>query len=432
MTFEGQLPRIESASPPVDGGTGRDDRSRPDRPGPRPAPAGRAIRITVAWILVAVACAGGLLVYRFQSPRQIELSGDSYWYMRQSLMLTGKSELQASRISARLFCADVNRSARDRHETPSCFSYDVSWVPSRYVAIFTSRPGYPLFAAGFVAALGAWPGMLTATVILCLIAVVLAFLAVYLATGYRLAGFVAALMLIALPSGFWMTRMLTEGGLMAGYLAVIVGALLTWRGRYRLGPAVTALSLVWLFAVKSAGGLVAAAVVAAAGLIGLIGTRGRRRGPLLAGAVGLVMAVLWTAFAALTHQPGLDATIQDYAAHHFLKPDIPDPYSWLYRMNRAYWPEQARALLKAPMPMIEFVVASALLIARLRREAALFVLIGLVGLAMQVAHPYASQWDRMNFSLWLTVAAAAGLAAGWAGDQAWKLLRRRTGQPVAA
>jgi hypothetical protein len=38
----------------------------------------------------------------------------------------------------------------------------------------------------------------------------------------------------------------------------------------------------------------------------------------------------------------------------------------------------------------------------------------------------------MNFSLWLSVAAAAGLVAGWAGDQAWKLLRRRTGRPAAA
>jgi hypothetical protein len=344
--------------------------------------------------------------------------------MRQSLMITGKSEPEAARISADLFCADVNRSARDRHGTPSCVSYDVSWVPQRYVQIFTSRPGYPLFATPFVATLGAWHGMLTATVVLCLIAIVLAFLAVYLATGYRLAGFVAGVALIGLPSGFWMTRMLTEGGVMAGYLAVILGALLTWRGRYRLGPAVIALALVWLFAVKSASGLVAAAVVVGAGLIGLIGTRGRRRGPLLAGALGLAVAVLWTVFATLTHQPGLNDTIQDYAAHHFLKPDIPDPYSWLYRMNRAYWPEQWHSLLRAPAPMIEFLVASVLLVARLRREAALFVFTGLAGLAMQVAHPYASQWDRMNFSLWLTVAAAAGLAAGWAGDRAWKLLRR--------
>jgi hypothetical protein len=399
---------------------------------PETGSARRAAWVTTAWILVTLVCAGGLMAYRYQRPARIEASGDSYWYMRQALILTGKSEPEATRISAELICADVNRVARAQEQAPTCFSYDVSWVPSRYVAIFTSRPGYPMFAAGFVAALGAWHGMLAATVVLCLIAVVLAFLAVYLATGYRLAGFVAGPGLIALPSGFWMTRMLTEGGLMAGYLAVIIGALLTWRGRYRLGPAVLALALVWLFAVKSASGLVAAAVVIGAGLIGLIGTRGRRRGPLLAGAVGLVMAALWTVFATLTHQPGLNDTIQDYAAHHFLKPDIPDPYGWLYRMNLAYWPGQWHALLTAPTPMIEFLVASALLIGRLRREAALFVLIGLAGLAMQVAHPYPSQWGRMNFSLWLTVAAAVGLVAGRLGDQAWKLLHRRTGQPVGA
>ncbi len=223
-----------------------------------------------------------------------------------------------------------------------------------------------------------------------------------------------------------MTRMLTEGSLMVGYLAVIIGALLTWRGRHRLGLTVITLSLVWLFAVKSAGGLVAAAVVAGSSLIGLIGTRGRRRGPLLAGALSLVMTVLWTVFSGLTHQPGLNATIQDYAAHHFLKPDIPDPYGWLYRMNRAYWPDQWHALLAAPKPMIEFLVASALLIVKLRREATLFIVIGLIGLAMQVAHPYASQWNRMNFSLWLTVAAAAGLVVGWAGDRVTELLLRRT------
>jgi hypothetical protein len=426
VALQGQLPE-SVVPPPGRGDEDSNDRTRLNRPGrPSARARRRAIWVTTAWILVTLFGAGGLMAYRYHKPARIEASGDSYWYMRQALMFTGKSEPEASRISAQLICADQNRVARELHQDPNCFSYDVSWVPQRYIRIFTSRPGFPLFAVPFVATLGAWHGMLTATVVLCLIAVVLAFLAVYLATGYRLAGFVTGLALIALPSGFYMTRMLTEGGLMAGYAAVIAGALLTWRGRYRFGLTVITLSLVWLFAVKSASGLAAAAVVAGASLIGLVGPRVQRRGPLLTGALGLVAAALWAAFSGLTHQPGLNETIQDFAANHFRKPDVPDPYGWLYRKNLAYWPDQWQALRKAPKPMIGFVVASALLVVKLRREAALFVFIGLIGVAMQVAHPYASQWDRMNFSLWLTMAAAAGLVAGWAGHQATRLRRRRT------
>ncbi len=203
VVHNGQFPESVAATTLADGGTDRDDRARPDEPGHPPARGRRrALEVTTAWILLTLVCASGMLVYRYQDPRRIEASGDSFWYMHQTLIFTGKSEQEATRISAGLFCADVNRSARAFHQTPGCFSYDVSSVRSRYVRIFTSRPGYPLFAVPFVATLGAWTGMLTATVVLCLIATVLAFLAVYLATGYRLAGFVAALALIALPSGF--------------------------------------------------------------------------------------------------------------------------------------------------------------------------------------------------------------------------------------
>jgi hypothetical protein len=421
MVLEGQRPQAAAG---VSGGSEPPRAEEPrQRGGLRPA------WVTTIWILVTLLLAGGMLIYRYQDPKRIEASGDSYWYMRQALMFTGKTEPEATRISAELICADMNRSARDRKQPETCTSYDVSWVPARYIRIFTARPGYPLFAAPFVATLGTWHGMLTATVILVLAAVVLAFLAVFLATGYRLAGFVAALALIALPSGFWMTRMLTEGGLMAGYLAVILGVLVAWRGRYRLGLPLIGLALVWLFAVKSASGMAAAAVVIGASLIGLIGPRGQRRGPLVTGGLSVVLLAVWTGFSSLTHQPGLYETVQDFAANHFRKPDVPDPYPWLYRMNIAYWPHQWQALLRSPKALIEFGVATVLLIVKMRREAALFVFTGLIGVAMQVAHPYASQWDRMNVSLWLVVAAAAGVVVGWAGDRLVRARRRGNPQP---
>ena len=59
----------------------------------------RAVWITTAWILVTLVCAGGLMVNRYQDRARIEASGDSYWYMRQSLEFTGKSEADATRIS---------------------------------------------------------------------------------------------------------------------------------------------------------------------------------------------------------------------------------------------------------------------------------------------------------------------------------------------
>jgi hypothetical protein len=386
---------------------------RPRRPG----------TVTAVWVVLAVIVSGGLLVWRFQEPQRIMSSGDSYFYMRQALRFTGVSGPVATQTSINAICADINRVNRQTGNPVVCKSYNVKGISPRYVQIFASRPGYPLFAAPFVAVLGAWPGMFTATVVLDLITVVLAVLAVYLATGYRVAGFAAAIALIALPSGLFLTRMLTECALLAGYLALIIGALLAWRGRFRAGLTIAGVALAWLFAVKSASGMAAAlALVGASGiaLIGpreLTGSRERWRGPLLTGGLGLALLVVWAGFAALTHQPGLYVTIQDFATRHFKKPDIADPYGWLYRKNRAYWPQQIRALLAAPVPLLSFLAATALLFLRARREAALFVLIGLIGVAMQVAHPYPSQWDRMNVSLWLTVAAAVGLAVGWAGDQ---------------
>jgi hypothetical protein len=400
------------------------ERATDEPAGPVGGGRGRRALGTAAWMLLAVVIAGGVLAHWYADPRRIASSGDSYFYMRQALMFTGVSKPEATRIASDLTCQDINRSIRASHIKGHCDVYVVTGISPRYERIFATRPGYPLFAAPFVAVLGAWSGMVAATVVLALIAVVLAFLAVYLATGYRLGGFVAALTLVALPSGFWMTRLLTEAGLMGGYLAVILGTLLTWRGRHRLGLAVIGLSLVWLFAVKSAGGAAAALVVAGASVLALIGPRGRRRGPLLSGALAVVLLIAWTVFSALTRQPGLYETIQDYATTHFRRPDIADPYQWWWRQNQAYWPYQWQKLLQAPATMIGFFAAAAVLIVALRREAALFVLIGLTGVAMQLAHPYASQWDRMNMAMWVPVAAAAGLVAGWLGHQLWRLVGR--------
>jgi hypothetical protein len=462
--------------------------------------------LTTVWVLLAVLVSGGVLVGRFQEPRRIESSGDSYWYVRQALMFTGTSEPEATRISAELICADMNRAARAAGFHGRCHGYDASWVPQRYVRIFSSRPGYPLVAAPFVATFGAWHGMLAATLLLALGAVTLAFLAVYLATGRRLAGLAAAVALAVLPSGYWMTRMLTEGGLLAGYLAVIIGAMLTWRGRHRVGLVVLGLALAWLFADKSAGGVAAALALVGASAFAVIAPEIRRRssgarrrssvdghesdnnrsldddsrpqdhrgagghgpgghgpgdrgpsgygpgghgpgergpgergpgdrgvgdhrGPLLAGGLGLGLLVLWTAFSALTRQPGLYETIQDFATRHFTHADVPDPYYWLWLKNRHYWPQQVRDVWAAPGAVIAFVVAGAVVALRMRREASLFVLIGLTGLAMQVAHPAGSEWDRMNLAVWLSVAAAIGLVVSWAGE---RLVRLRRSSPTRA
>ncbi|MEU8233443.1 hypothetical protein AB0C12_28005 [Actinoplanes sp. NPDC048967] len=384
-----------------------------DRAGSRPSRSRtRRGLIETAWVLLVILIAGLLFFARYEDPRRVA-SGDSFWYMRQALIFTG-TDPEVARIEAgRQVCRDLNRSFRARGETPTCRNYVTAGFSPRYAAIFHSRPGYPLFAAPFVATLGLWTGMMAATLILALLAAVLAYLAVWLASGLRPAGVLAATVLFVLPTGFAMTRMLTESGVFAGYLAVVLGATLVVRGR-RAGLLLVVAALAWLFAVRSASGMAMALTLLAAGALTALGRRQRWPGVLL-GATGLLAALAWQLLSRVLHLPGLNDTIQDFATRHFqARPDVADPIGWLIERNLGFWPDQLGLELAVPGTLAAFLFAVVVLVRRMRAVAALWIFTGLTGVLMLLAHPVDTEYNRLMAPIWLPVACAFGYAAALA------------------
>ncbi|GAA3962606.1 hypothetical protein [Actinoplanes auranticolor] len=416
-----------------------------DRAAARP-PASRAgrRRTETAWLLLVVVLATLLFLTRYEDPRRVA-SGDSFWYMRQALIFTGVDPEEARLRAGEQVCRDQNRAARAKNQRAGCRTYTTAGFSPRYAAIFHSRPGYPLFAAPFVVTLGLWPGMMAATLILALLAAVLAYLAVWLASGLRLAGVLAAAALFVLPTGFAMTRMLTESGVFAGYLAVLLGATLLVRGR-RSGLIIIVVALAWLFTVRSASGMAMALTLFAAGLLSALGRQHRRTG-LVTGAVGMLAVLVWQVISRVLHLPGLYETIQDFATSHFkARPDVADPIGWLIERNLGFWPDRLALELAQPVTFAAFLFAGTVLVLRMRAVAALWIFTGLTGVMMLLAHPAGTEYDRLMAPIWLPVAAALGYAAALAvsrrpeppvvpepvGTPAALIPRRREPEPVTA
>jgi len=364
-----------------------------------------------SWILFVLAIAAALCFARLEDPRRISISGDSYWYMRQAQMFAGVSEVEASAEASRQLCRDVNRSARDRDQKPPCVVYDQSGIADRYVQIFSTRPGYPLVASVFVREFGAWRGMMIATVGLAMLAAALAYLAVWLATGRRFAGFVASILLLLLPCGFWLTRMLAEGAAAVGYFGVLIGVMLIWKRRTYSGLAIATAAFVWLFSARSANGLALVLTLLAASVLMLLTRFPYRRGAVITGAFAAVALIGWVVISSVLHLPGLNETIQDFATRHFRNPDIPDPYAWLYRKNLEYWPRQWPDILVSPWSIFAFLFTVPVLFRKLGQVAWVWVIAATNGLVLLLAHPAYGEYDRLMMPLWLTVSCAFGWAA---------------------
>jgi hypothetical protein len=364
-----------------------------------------------SWVLLILAIAAALCFARLEDPRRIASSGDSYWFMRQAQIFAGVSPAEASAEASQQLCRDKNRAARDQGRPPDCVTYDQSGISDRYVQIFSTRPGYPLVASVFVRAFGAWRGMMVATVGLAMLAAVLAYLAVWLATGRRFAGFVASVLLLLLPCGFWLTRMLAEGATAVGYFGVLIGVTLIWKRRTYSGLAIATTALFWLFTARSANGLALVLTLLAASILMLLTGFPYRRGALITGGLAAVALAGWLVLSTVLQLPGLNETIQDFATRHFERPDIPDPYTWLYHKNLQYWPRQWPDILVSPWSIFAFLLTVPILFRKLRQTAWVWVISATNGLVLLVAHPAYGEYDRLMMPLWLTVSCAIGWAA---------------------
>ncbi len=346
---------------------------------------------------------------------------DTFWYTRQAVLFSGGTAAQATAAGSAVVCRARNREAVAAGRPPACHHYPSTYprMPDpRYVQIFTTRPGFPLIAAPLIGAFGAWTGMALATLAAALLLALLAYAAVRELGGSAAGGLVAVGLLFLLPTGYWITRMLPEGALLAGYLATGLGVLRLCRGKPRSGLTLAATGLAWTFLAKPANGFMLAVVLLAAPALAIAwrGVRASRRRPrpadgrslpwlalVLPAAVGFAGTLGWLVVSHVAHLPSFTSTIEDIATSHFRRRLVRDPIGWLIRKDASFWPSWLLGLARHPWPLVLVAVATAVLVWRCRAFALPWLLAGLTGPLILAAHPMGSEADRLMLPAWLPV-----------------------------
>ena len=355
--------------------------------------------------------------------RQDVPSNDTYQYARQTLRILGDDQRQAVHGAVVMFCQDSGNAAAtadtlDYAASSGSTSYSSAYdgclqtyrnglTPSspRYLAIFTSRPGYPLLAAPLAAVFGLRFGLWAAALLCTLLASLLVIVLLRSAgCGVPLALAGQALYLAA-PTGYWGSRMLTDGPSLAATLLTLVGAWWLVRRRTRAGLWLLGAGLMAGFVVRYSSEQMVALVIALAALGCLAWVPGaRHRGMRLlaiAAGTGFVLSEL---VSTLLGWPGVSESLQDTFTKHFIRPDVSDPVGRLVRLDLHFWgyfpvSEPTALLLVAGLATL-----AVLLIRRARSYGVLVVAVALTGVGAVAAHPIASQSDRLMVPVWLLLA----------------------------
>lgn len=375
-------------------------------------------RRALASVLLVLAVFTALQAFAFQKDVP---SNDSYQYAKQTLEILGRSPAQAVSEATALYCRDggpataaspASGDSGSGASTPLTFAqclrtYRHGLTPDtpRYLAIFTSRPGYPLLAAPFAAAFGLRFGLWAAAMLCTLIASLLVLALLRAAgCGWRAAVLGQALFLAA-PTGYWGSRMLTEGPSLATVLLALLGAVWMARGRIREGSLVFTAGLVTGFVVRYSSEQLAALLLAVGALLCLGRVRAARTEgvKVLALAAGAGFAVSEAA-AVLLGWPGLTESMQDTFTKHFERPPVSDPVPRLVASDLHFWLSfpvyESTALLTA----CGLAVLAVLLVRRDAVYGALVIAAAATGPGAVVAHPVASQADRLLVPWWLVLA----------------------------
>ncbi len=350
-------------------------------------------------------------------------SNDTYQYAKQTLRILGDSPSEAVHDATVMYCQDSGNSASTSAsldnsggsgaaDYTSAFDkcmlvYRDGLTPSspRYLAIFTARPGYPLLAAPLAAVFGLRFGLWAAALLCTLLGGVLVLMLLRaIGCGWWAAVGGQALYLAA-PTGYWGSRMLTDGPSLATTLLMLLGAVWMVRGRLRPGVAVLTAGLVTGFLVRYSSEQLAALLLAIGALLCWWRAReGRTEGVKLLAVTASVGFVVTELASSLLGWPGLAESMQDTFTQHFERPDVSDPVQKLIRMDLHFW-----GYYPVSEPTALLVVAGliALAVALIRREAvygALVLACAATGVGAVAAHPVASQADRLMVPVWLLLA----------------------------
>jgi hypothetical protein len=417
----------------------------------------------VAAVAAVLLIASGLFMFNFNG-RARQALPDTYWYTRQAVRYSGASIAHSGEVASRVECAAINRYSREIGMPAACHHYPTHQPNPRYARIFTTRPGFSLLAAPLVRLAGPLPGMEWATAIASVLAALVGYAAVRAVGGSRLAGIGSALLLYIFPSGYWTSRLLPEGAMLAGCLATGIGITMLWprpgdgtgarpgRGRITAGIAVAVIGLAWTYVMKSANGFLLSAVLLAGGAALAAWTRARpRAGPwwrpggwwrpaswwrpsaVITALVGLAGTVGWLVVSQAAHLPSFSDTIQDMASSHFRGRLTPSPIGYLVKRDIWFIPHWGLVVIRDVWPLPVAAAGIAALVWTCRARAVPWLLIGVTGPLAVAAHPIGSESDRLALPVWLPVIIGFVMAADGPGRSAVRrwAARSQTAGPAA-
>lgn len=352
--------------------------------------------------------------------RQDIPSNDTYQYARQTLRILGDDQAKAVHGAVVMFCQDSGQSAArsatlDYGSGTSNSAYSSGYerclqtyrnglTPSspRYIAIFTSRPGYPLLAAPFAAAFGLRFGLWIAALLCTLLA---SFLVIAL---LRAAGCTVPVALggqalyLAAPTGYWGSRMLTDGPSLATTLLTLLGAWYLVQRRVQFGATLLSAGFVTGFVVRYSSETMVALFLALGALVCLKWMpSARHRGTALLAAICGGAFVLSELVSTLLGWPGMSESLQDTFTRHFIRPDVSNPVGRLVSLNLRFWGYFPVSEPTALLVGAGLIAVAVLLVRRSPAYGVLMIAVALTGVGTVAAHPLVSQADRLMVPVWL-------------------------------
>jgi hypothetical protein len=279
----------------------------------------------------------------------------------------------------------------------------------RYTAIFDTRPGYPLAVAAVTPLLGVKGALWAVPVTATLLAGLLVWLLLRELGASPQAAAGGQLLLYVLPVGWWGSQMLTEGPILAGVTATVLGAVWLTHGRRAAGTSTLIVGLAVVGTVKYSTALPLAAALAVVAVAGLWLHGNDRVGAVLTMAIGgtTTAVLLWLSHA--RGWPSITDTAQDLFAVHFTRPDVPDVPARLVAADESYW---SHWLLISPtnVALLAGLVVCGWVLARRAPMAGLFVgAAAAAGVVLCAAHPDVFEGDRLYSLAWLVVAVGVPL-----------------------
>lgn len=352
--------------------------------------------------------------------RQNVPSNDTYQYARQTLLYEGRSHAEAVHGATQMFCQDVAHSTGSStsldqgggatSSTPAyaaCMqTYHNGLTPTtpRYLAIFTSRPGYPALSAVFASVFGLRAGLWLAAVLCTLIASALVLLLLRSAGAGVTTALGGQALYLAAPTGYWGSRMLTDGPSLAATLLALLGAWHLTRQRIRLGAILLVAGLSVGFLVRySSESLVAVALAIGAGICLWRVPSSRTRGMKWLAGLSVGGAIVTQIATTALGWPGITESMQDTFTRHFIRPDVSDPVVRLFSSNLHFWGYFPVLEPTSLLLLLGLVVIGVRLARRDAVFAALVIAVAATGIGTVAAHPVASQADRLMVAVWLLI-----------------------------